>query len=143
MPADLPIIVPTDLLADLRDRDMHELLQTIEPMHAPLVMVGDFNLTDQHQWYSRITERFLDAHRVAGWGRCGALTLCSTRPTSHRCEQVLGTSADRITDRWSQGWRSASGLSIGFCLLVPYHLQRGASHSAAPMGMSIAEVPTR
>jgi len=64
----LPVIVPTGLLVDLRDRDMGEMMRAIEGWPNPLVLAGDFNLPDQNYWYSRIRERFIDAHREAGSG---------------------------------------------------------------------------
>lgn len=64
----LPVIVPTGLQVELRDRDMAEILQAIEGWPDPLVLAGDFNLPDQHPWYFRIRERFVDAHRESGWG---------------------------------------------------------------------------
>jgi len=47
---------------------MRELLQAIDALASPLVLAGDFNISDQHEWYKRVSERFRDAHREAGSG---------------------------------------------------------------------------
>ncbi|MFQ5922415.1 MAG: endonuclease/exonuclease/phosphatase family protein [Anaerolineales bacterium] len=60
--------LPPGLLRKRRDWDMRELLQAIEPLASPLILAGDLNISDQHDWYRQVTERFQDAHREAGWG---------------------------------------------------------------------------
>ena len=47
---------------------MRDLLEAIGPIASPLILAGDLNFTDQHDWYARLAERFEDAHREAGWG---------------------------------------------------------------------------
>ena len=60
--------LPPGLVRRWRDWDMRELLQAIEPLASPLILAGDLNISDQHDWYRQVTERFQDAHREAGWG---------------------------------------------------------------------------
>ncbi len=40
----------------------------VEKVDGPVVLLGDFNLTDQTDQYRRITGSLRDAHRAAGWG---------------------------------------------------------------------------
>lgn len=60
--------LPPGLIRKRRDWDMRELLQAIEPLASPLILAGDLNISDQHDWHKRVSERFGDAHREAGWG---------------------------------------------------------------------------
>jgi len=60
--------LPPGLIRKWRDWDMRELLQAIEPLASPLILAGHLNISDQHDWYKHVSERFGDAHREAGWG---------------------------------------------------------------------------
>ena len=60
--------LPPGLVRKWRDWDMKELLQALEPLASPLILAGDLNISDQHDWYRQLTERFRDAHRDAGRG---------------------------------------------------------------------------
>ena len=67
-PAGLPIGVPTDLVDRWRDWEVRELTQAIEGIGGPLIVLGDFNLTDQQLVYASISESLRDVHREVGWG---------------------------------------------------------------------------
>jgi endonuclease/exonuclease/phosphatase (EEP) superfamily protein YafD len=67
-PLGLPLGVPTGFASQGREADVHELLSRLEEIDAPLVVIGDFNLTDQQSGYGALTERLHDAHRESGWG---------------------------------------------------------------------------
>lgn len=67
-PFGLPLGVPTGFLNQGRDADIHDLLARIERLEDPLVVIGDFNLTDQQIMYAPLTSRLKDAHRESGWG---------------------------------------------------------------------------
>jgi len=47
---------------------MRDLLARLESVDGPLVVIGDFNLTDQQSLYRPLTRRLRDAHQESGWG---------------------------------------------------------------------------
>jgi endonuclease/exonuclease/phosphatase family metal-dependent hydrolase len=49
-------------------RDVDDLLAWAEADTLPVIMAGDFNMTDQSTNYRFMSERFEDAFREAGWG---------------------------------------------------------------------------
>ncbi len=67
-PFGLPLGVPTGFLNQERDDDIRNLLSRIERLEDPMVVIGDFNLTDQQIIYTPLTSRLRDAHRENGWG---------------------------------------------------------------------------
>ena len=67
-PFGLPLGIPTGFLNQVRDADISDLLTRIERLEDPLVVIGDFNLTDQQIMYAPLTSRLKDAHRESGWG---------------------------------------------------------------------------
>jgi endonuclease/exonuclease/phosphatase (EEP) superfamily protein YafD len=67
-PFGLPLGIPTGFLNQVRDADIRDLLSRIERLEDPLVVIGDFNLTDQQIMYVPLTSRLEDAHRESGWG---------------------------------------------------------------------------
>jgi len=67
-PLGLPLGVPTGFANEGRDADMRDLLAHLEELDGPLVVMGDFNLSDQQAPYAELTRHLRDAHRESGWG---------------------------------------------------------------------------
>jgi len=67
-PLGLPLGIPTGFANQGRDADVRGLLARLEGIDGPLVLIGDFNLTDQQSLYAPLTRRLRDAHRESGWG---------------------------------------------------------------------------
>jgi vancomycin resistance protein VanJ len=61
-------VLPTEFPNQDRDADLRGLLLRLEEIEGPLVVIGDFNATDQQGFYSPLTRRLHDAHRESGWG---------------------------------------------------------------------------
>lgn len=51
-----------------RDREVTDLLARAASETAPVIMAGDFNLSDLSDAYNEITNQLTDAYRVAGFG---------------------------------------------------------------------------
>jgi endonuclease/exonuclease/phosphatase (EEP) superfamily protein YafD len=51
-----------------RDQDLESLLMLLSLETDPLVVAGDFNMTDQNRMYARLTDRLRDAYREVGYG---------------------------------------------------------------------------
>jgi vancomycin resistance protein VanJ len=66
--SDLPAVIPTAFPNQDRDADLRGLLSRLEGIAGPLVVIGDFNATDQQSLYAPLTRRLRDAHRESGWG---------------------------------------------------------------------------
>jgi len=64
----LRIRYPSGLASRWRDLEVRELMEAIETMDGPLVVLGDFNLTDLQLVYNEMTETLRDAHAEAGFG---------------------------------------------------------------------------
>jgi len=54
--------------ASLRRREVEDLLSRIATETLPVIMIGDFNLTDLSQEYSQISEQLIDTYREVGYG---------------------------------------------------------------------------
>ena len=67
-PFGLPLGIPTGFANQGRDADVRDLLSRLEQVDRPLVVIGDFNLTDQQSLYAPLTRHLRDAHRESGWG---------------------------------------------------------------------------
>ena len=67
-PFGLPLGIPTGFHNQGRDADIRGLLRRVERLEDPLVVIGDFNMTDQQIMYAPLTSRLKDAHRESGWG---------------------------------------------------------------------------
>ncbi|MBN1977422.1 MAG: endonuclease/exonuclease/phosphatase family protein [Anaerolineae bacterium] len=65
---ELPAVLPTAFPNRERDADLRGLLLRLEGIAGPLVVIGDFNATDQQGAYALLTRRLRDAHRESGWG---------------------------------------------------------------------------
>ena len=50
------------------DANVRALLSRLETVDTPVIVIGDFNLTDQHSSYRAITNHLRDAHTESGWG---------------------------------------------------------------------------
>lgn len=59
---------PSGLMTRWRDLELREMMSAVETMEGPLVVLGDFNLTDLQAVYGEITQVLLDAHKEAGYG---------------------------------------------------------------------------
>jgi vancomycin resistance protein VanJ len=51
-----------------RHAEISDLLDRLEDETGPLLIAGDFNMSDQAADYGRLTARYQDAYRAAGWG---------------------------------------------------------------------------
>jgi endonuclease/exonuclease/phosphatase family metal-dependent hydrolase len=51
-----------------RSRNIEQLLQMIDQVRGPLVVAGDFNLSDREADYSQFAARLHDAYRETSWG---------------------------------------------------------------------------
>jgi endonuclease/exonuclease/phosphatase (EEP) superfamily protein YafD len=58
----------TEYVNDLRDANVQDLLSRLGAMDTPVIVIGDFNLTDQQRSYAALTHRLRDAHHESGWG---------------------------------------------------------------------------
>jgi vancomycin resistance protein VanJ len=67
-PLGLPWGVPSDLASGGRDADMEAVVGVVDSLTGPLVVLGDFNLADQHRLYQQVTSQLVDSHRESGWG---------------------------------------------------------------------------
>ena len=63
----LPFI-PTGYSTIARDQELDRLIEQLDGFDGAIVLLGDFNMTDQSSHYSKLTRRLGDAHREAGWG---------------------------------------------------------------------------
>ncbi len=53
---------------DLRSQEIDSVLERASRNTGPVIIVGDFNMTDQCDSYRRITASFTDTYREVGWG---------------------------------------------------------------------------
>jgi vancomycin resistance protein VanJ len=60
--------LPTALDDNGRDADLGGLLARLDETARPVIVIGDFNVTDQQSLYAPLTRRLRDAHRESGWG---------------------------------------------------------------------------
>lgn len=61
-----PIGVAFD--AGNRGRDIADILERAGREQKPVILAGDFNMTDRSAHYRQVTENYRDAFREAGWG---------------------------------------------------------------------------
>ena len=64
----LGVPVPTRFDTSRHERSLGAILDRASAVREPLLVVGDFNLSDRQPAYSEFRQRFGDAHREAGWG---------------------------------------------------------------------------
>jgi vancomycin resistance protein VanJ len=60
--------LPTAYHTTVQDQELNRLLEELDGLEQTVVVLGDFNMTDQSEGYRRLTRRLGDAHREAGWG---------------------------------------------------------------------------
>jgi endonuclease/exonuclease/phosphatase (EEP) superfamily protein YafD len=53
----------------LQTTDLQDLLERIGKEDGPLLVMGDFNMSDQQSIYSQLTVQLHDAHVDSGWGQ--------------------------------------------------------------------------
>ncbi len=64
-----PFNIPWPVYEDqVRRREITELFELVEKEQQPVILVGDFNFTDQSSDYKKISGVLLDAYSDAGWG---------------------------------------------------------------------------
>lgn len=63
-----PVVVPTGFVTTIQDRELDRLIVELDRLEGTLLVVGDFNMTDQSVGYGRLSQRLGDSHREAGWG---------------------------------------------------------------------------
>jgi vancomycin resistance protein VanJ len=51
-----------------RSREIERLLPAIDQLRGPLIVAGDFNLSDREPDYAQFAARFHDAYRETNWG---------------------------------------------------------------------------
>jgi endonuclease/exonuclease/phosphatase (EEP) superfamily protein YafD len=67
-PFGLPLAIPLGMYSENRDAHLNSLFAHLEEIEGPLILVGDFNLSDQESHYTELTKNLRDAHRESGWG---------------------------------------------------------------------------
>jgi endonuclease/exonuclease/phosphatase (EEP) superfamily protein YafD len=102
-----------------RTRDVQSLLQVIDQVRGPLVVAGDFNLSDREADYAQFAARLHDAYRETNWG------FGHTYPSSLRLAGIpLTLPLTRIDYIWSAGGvipaaaRVACGGVSDHCMVV-------------------------
>jgi endonuclease/exonuclease/phosphatase (EEP) superfamily protein YafD len=60
--------LPTGLYDGWQDREMAELARRVRALEGPVLVMGDFNMTDQTRGYAHMSAVLKDAYREAGWG---------------------------------------------------------------------------
>jgi vancomycin resistance protein VanJ len=64
----LGLPVPATFDASRHERSLRAILDRADTVRGPLLIVGDFNLSDRQPAYRAFSERFGDVQREAGWG---------------------------------------------------------------------------
>lgn len=82
--------LPTSYDTRERDRELRAILERAREIDGPLVVLGDFNLSDQDRSYRLLDQTLNDAYRAAGWG------LGYTFPTATLDETLLGRGVARL-----------------------------------------------
>jgi len=62
------LFVPTSYDTTIQDRELALLLEEVDRVEGPVVVVGDFNMTEGSPGHSELTRRLVDAYQEAGWG---------------------------------------------------------------------------
>lgn len=60
--------LPSDFDTEKRDADMADIVRRVAGSAEPLVLMGDFNLSDRQEQYAQLTVELMDAYRERGWG---------------------------------------------------------------------------
>ena len=88
-PNNLPIYLRLGMDNERRNAELGVLLAHLESIQGPLIMVGDYNITDTGSLYPALTEGRSDAHRQAGW-RLG-LSLARLNIPAWRIDYIFGS----------------------------------------------------
>jgi endonuclease/exonuclease/phosphatase family metal-dependent hydrolase len=88
----------------LRDANVSDLLSRLKTTDAPVIVIGDFNMTDQQGSYMALAGYLHDAHRESGWGM-GFST----------CLPFLGLSMWRIDHIFYSSQLTALSSAVGKC----------------------------
>jgi endonuclease/exonuclease/phosphatase family metal-dependent hydrolase len=75
--------LPTGLYYADQSPEIEELIPHITGVKDPILVMGDFNMTDQNPGYQLLTQVVRDAYREAGWG------FGFTFPNPHRADRPL------------------------------------------------------
>jgi vancomycin resistance protein VanJ len=62
------ILLPTGLYYEDQTYEIAEIMTYIVELKEPILLLGDFNMSDQNRAYAQLTGAVHDAHREAGWG---------------------------------------------------------------------------
>lgn len=62
----VPLLTGFDV--DVTQHALQEAIQGLEGPEHPLLVVGDFNVSDRQPFYRELRHHFADAYRDAGWG---------------------------------------------------------------------------
>ncbi len=60
--------LPTGLYDEENERQMADVVQRATNVNGPVLVIGDFNMSDQTRAYARLSSVFRDAYREVGWG---------------------------------------------------------------------------
>ena len=63
-----PLGLPTGYDAEPRSAEIRHLCDLVDGVDGPVLMMGDFNMSEYSPDYRRIRARLGDAYRAAGWG---------------------------------------------------------------------------
>jgi vancomycin resistance protein VanJ len=64
----LPFRLPSNFRTEGFEIAVQEILWRMERAQGPILVVGDFNFTDQEEEYKLLMQTLEDAHRQCGWG---------------------------------------------------------------------------
>jgi endonuclease/exonuclease/phosphatase (EEP) superfamily protein YafD len=102
-----------------RSRDIERVLRAIDQVRGPLVVAGDFNLSDREPDYAQFVARLQDVYRASNWG------FGNTFPGSTHLGAVpLSVPLIRIDYVWSGGGaipaaaRVACGRMSDHCMVI-------------------------
>jgi endonuclease/exonuclease/phosphatase family metal-dependent hydrolase len=116
-----------------RSRDVQRLLQLIDQVRGPLVVAGDFNLSDREADYAKFAARLHDTYRESSWG------FGHTYPSDLRLAGIpIVPPLTRIDYIWSAGGvvpvaaRVACGNNSDHCMvIVDVQVGDGSAQSSA------------
>jgi vancomycin resistance protein VanJ len=60
--------VPAGYDTTVQGQELQQVLAMVDGLEGPIVVAGDFNMTDQSAGYRALTQRLGDAYREVGWG---------------------------------------------------------------------------
>ena len=93
--------IPSGLATMGRDLEMKDLLPIIKRLPTPLIVLGDFNLTDLHSAYGDLTKGLIDAHKQTGYGLGHTRTpLRNLGPATWRIDFIFFT--PELVSNWTK-----------------------------------------